>query len=205
MGCHSFLQEIFETQGSNPGRLHCWWILYHLSHQGSPGTLEWIAYPFSRGTSWPRNQTGVSCIADLFFTSRATQKKTYHLSNDPNIMNLNSSSDGQFLTITLGQVPSILSLSFLISKMRIIAPMLQHSFSWCVDEAVSSKHLAQCLGHQRCTAELAPLLPHTYLNTLLNTEEHSRLQIWIPSEPLFQESAILYPIQLKISPSRSFS
>ena len=28
-----------------------------------------------------------------------------NLSNDPNIMNLNSSSDGQFLTITLGQVP----------------------------------------------------------------------------------------------------
>ena len=24
--------------------------------------LEWIAIPFSRGSSWPRNQTGVSCI-----------------------------------------------------------------------------------------------------------------------------------------------
>ena len=27
---------IFSTQGSNPGLLHCRWILYHLSHQGSP-------------------------------------------------------------------------------------------------------------------------------------------------------------------------
>ena len=26
---------IFPTQGSNPGRLHCRWILYHLSHQVS--------------------------------------------------------------------------------------------------------------------------------------------------------------------------
>ena len=33
---HSLLQGIFLTQGSNPGLLQCRWILYHLSHQGSP-------------------------------------------------------------------------------------------------------------------------------------------------------------------------
>ena len=32
----SLLQEIFLTQGSNPGLLHCKQILYHLSHQKSP-------------------------------------------------------------------------------------------------------------------------------------------------------------------------
>ena len=32
----SLLQGIFPTQGSNPGLLYCRWILYHLSHQGSP-------------------------------------------------------------------------------------------------------------------------------------------------------------------------
>ena len=31
--------------------------------------LEWVAYPFSRGSSWPRNRTGVNCIAGRFFTS----------------------------------------------------------------------------------------------------------------------------------------
>ena len=36
MGCHSLLQEIFPTQGSNPGLLHCRWMLYCLSHHGSP-------------------------------------------------------------------------------------------------------------------------------------------------------------------------
>ena len=36
VGCHSLLQGIFLTQGSNPGLLHCRWILYCLSHQGSP-------------------------------------------------------------------------------------------------------------------------------------------------------------------------
>ena len=30
------LQGIFPTQGSNPGLPHCRWVLYHLSHQGSP-------------------------------------------------------------------------------------------------------------------------------------------------------------------------
>ena len=33
---HSLLQGIFPTQGLNPGLLHCWLILYHLSHHGSP-------------------------------------------------------------------------------------------------------------------------------------------------------------------------
>ena len=52
---HSLLQEIFLTQGSNLGLLHCRQILYHLSHQGSPRTLEWVIYPFSRGTFQSRN------------------------------------------------------------------------------------------------------------------------------------------------------
>ena len=72
VGCHALLQGIFPTQGLNPGLLHCRWILYRLSHQGSPRIWEWVAYPFSRGTSWPRNRTGVSCIAGRFLTSWAT-------------------------------------------------------------------------------------------------------------------------------------
>ena len=51
------------TQGSNPGLPNCRQILYHLSHQGSPRIREWVAYPFSRGYSQPRNQTSISCIA----------------------------------------------------------------------------------------------------------------------------------------------
>ena len=33
MDCHSLLQRIFPTQGSNPGPLHCRQILYHLSYR----------------------------------------------------------------------------------------------------------------------------------------------------------------------------
>ena len=72
VSCHALLQGIFPTQGSNPGSQHCRWILYGLSHQRNPRIREWVAYPFSRGTSWPRNQTGVSCITNKFFISWAT-------------------------------------------------------------------------------------------------------------------------------------
>ena len=68
VGCHAFLQGIFTTQGPNPGLLHCGWILYCLSHQGSPRILEWVAYPFARGSSPPRNRTSVFCTGG-FFTS----------------------------------------------------------------------------------------------------------------------------------------
>ena len=36
VGTLSLLQGIFPTQGLNPGLPHCRWILYQLSHQGSP-------------------------------------------------------------------------------------------------------------------------------------------------------------------------
>ena len=36
--------------------------------------LEWVASPFSRESSQPRNQTWVSCIADRFFTIWATKE-----------------------------------------------------------------------------------------------------------------------------------
>ena len=58
VGSLSLLQWIFPTQESNWGLLHCRQILYQLNHQGSPRILEWVAYPFSRGSSRPRRQPG---------------------------------------------------------------------------------------------------------------------------------------------------
>ena len=80
VGCHALLQGIFPTQGSNPGLQHCGQTLYHLSHQGSPRILEWVAYPSSRGSSWPRNWTRVSCIPGGCFTSWATYTSTVNVS-----------------------------------------------------------------------------------------------------------------------------
>ena len=69
VGCHALLQGIFSTQGSNPSLPHCRQILYHLSHQGSPGILEWVACPFVRGSSRLWNRIRVSSFAGGFFTS----------------------------------------------------------------------------------------------------------------------------------------
>ena len=77
VGSCSLLQGVFPTQGSNPGPPHCRQILYHLSHQGSPRILKWVACPFSRGSSQPRNWTSVSFIAGRFFISWAAKEAQY--------------------------------------------------------------------------------------------------------------------------------
>ena len=41
--------------------------------------LEWVAIPFSRGSSQPRDQTQVFCIAGRFFTVWATREATCHV------------------------------------------------------------------------------------------------------------------------------
>ena len=74
VGSFSLLQRVFPTQGSNPGLLHCRWILYQLSHKGSPRILEWVTYHFSSGSSQLRNRTWVSYIAGGFFTNWAIRE-----------------------------------------------------------------------------------------------------------------------------------
>ena len=43
VGSLFLLQGIFPTQGLNPGLPHCRWILYQLSHRGSPRIPDWVA------------------------------------------------------------------------------------------------------------------------------------------------------------------
>ena len=48
-------------------------------------TLEWVAIPFSRGSSQPRDWTRIFSLAGRFFTVWATREahKTYYLQNPP--------------------------------------------------------------------------------------------------------------------------
>ena len=48
VGSLSLRQRIFPTQGSNPGLLHCRWILYQLSHKGRARILEWVVSPLQQ-------------------------------------------------------------------------------------------------------------------------------------------------------------
>ena len=42
--------------------------------------LEWVAIPFSSGSSWPRDRTQVSCIAGRFSTTGATREAPLYIS-----------------------------------------------------------------------------------------------------------------------------
>ena len=63
---------------------HSCLTLWDLTDCSSPGSsvhgilqariLESVAISFSRGSSWPRDQTGVSCIAGRFFTTLTTRE-----------------------------------------------------------------------------------------------------------------------------------
>ena len=77
------LLQIFPTQGSNSGLPHCRKIFYQLSHKGSPRIWEWVAFPFSRGSSQPRDQTQVSHIAIRFFTNWATREAQEYGREEP--------------------------------------------------------------------------------------------------------------------------
>ena len=83
VGSLSLLQGIFPTQGLNPDLLHCRQILYLLRQKGSPRILEWVASPFSRGSSWHSSWTRVSVLQD---DSLLTE-----LSGKPLIMSINIS------------------------------------------------------------------------------------------------------------------
>ena len=45
VGSLSLLQRIFPPQELNPGLLHCRWILYQLSYQGSPNSVQGFLFP----------------------------------------------------------------------------------------------------------------------------------------------------------------
>ena len=58
---HSFMSDSLQPHGRVHGILQA-------------RILEWVAIPFSKGSSQPRDQTQVSCIAGRFFTSWATRE-----------------------------------------------------------------------------------------------------------------------------------
>ena len=86
VGSFSLLQGMFPTQGSNPSVPHYRRTLYQLSHKGSPRILEWVAYPFSSRSSWPRSLTGVSCTAGGFFITDLWASLLAQLVKTPPVM-----------------------------------------------------------------------------------------------------------------------
>ena len=79
VGCHSLLQRIFPTHGSNSVLLHCRQILYRLSHQGSP-TLRHIS-----GQIYNSKSTCTPMFIAALFTIAKTCKQLRCPSTDERI------------------------------------------------------------------------------------------------------------------------
>ena len=79
----SLLQRIFPTQESNRDLLHCRWILYQLSHQGSP-----IIHEINKSDVWLRadRSTWASLVAQLVKNLPAVQEtKVQSLGQDDSL------------------------------------------------------------------------------------------------------------------------
>ena len=67
-----------------PSLILLWVLVYLVMDYSPPGSsvhgilqariLEWVAISFSRGSSWPRDQTWASCIAGWLFAVWATRE-----------------------------------------------------------------------------------------------------------------------------------
>ena len=60
--------DSLRLHGLQPARLLCLW------DSPSKRVLQWVAIPFSWGSSWPRDRTPVSCIGGRLFTIWATRE-----------------------------------------------------------------------------------------------------------------------------------
>ena len=135
MGSLSLFQGIFSTQGLNPGLPHCRQILNQLSHKGSSRILEWVAYPFSSGSSRLGTRTGVSCLAGGFFTNWAIRE------------NLFSYKVSLALCPSLAQLwtCSNCSRESLTSEMALPSCLVRTSFGWLQHPISQKQWKLKCL------------------------------------------------------------
>ena len=65
VGSLSLLQEVFPTQGSNPGLPHCRQILYQLSYQGNLSSIPELGRSPGEGKVYPLQYSGLENSMDF--------------------------------------------------------------------------------------------------------------------------------------------
>ena len=117
--------------------------------------LEWVAISFSRGSSWPRDWTWVSCIAHRFFTIWATRET-------PPGSSVHGDSPGK----NTGVGCHALLNSITVKKKIIIISLsnsLVHSFLSLIFFLISnhSKEMTLCNSSQKGVKDKVPFLNTT--------------------------------------------
>ena len=108
VGCDPHSQRLWHSQS----RSRCFSAMNYTVHGILQARiLEWLAFPFSRGSSQPGDQTRVCLIAGKFFTSWATWEAPYPSKNLFLKSNLELDTRGQYSTV----FPFLYSSNLLIS------------------------------------------------------------------------------------------
>ena len=76
----------------------------------------WSGLPFSRGSSQPRDQTQVSCIAGRFFTIRTIREALCSLARDKNLNQTLKSQSYKFIFLVTRKTGLMKNPSFLLKR-----------------------------------------------------------------------------------------
>ena len=107
--------------------------------------LERVAFPFSRGSSWPRDRTQVSHLAGGIFTSWATRKAPYKGRREQIILE----NFFFFFFTTVGKKKSSKCLLFLSQKeAKTIRPMAWYRVMWKFLSCVGLFAIPWTVAHQ---------------------------------------------------------
>ena len=135
--------------------------------------LEWVAFPFSRGASHPRDWTQVSCIAGGFFTSWATRKPHPNISPPHHPSPVNSALIWLLLFPQLPVPRSSFLLAFLCFPPRLLLILVSSPvccFSLWPNDPSSQPCSAPLWGLVSCPVVLSPQspwLPHIFMDFCL--------------------------------------
>ena len=120
--------------------------------------LEWVAMPFSEGSSQPRNRTQVSCIAGRFFTIWATKEAQdrLHLSAVNRTLNWKSLKQEKcIISQNIWSIHCIISPCHHVSVYSALTPLESWSFfSWLQD--ASHPYTIMAIGRKKKHPYLEP-------------------------------------------------
>ena len=143
--------------------------------------LEWVAFPFSRGSSWPRARTCISCTADRLFTIWATREAPY-LAGDILISSfLQPFTDGPGRDVSCEHKQRYFSLMFRRGR--------QGPWRWAVIDTVSVVSLTprEKLGHT--AGGERPASKRSFICIYSRSESLTRITAW--ALPLARSVAVL--------------
>ena len=146
--------------------------------------LEWVAMPSSRGSSWPRDRTYVSCITGRFFTLWATwgaQKKE-------------GKSAGPCVALTLGlgsymTLPSPVAPLYFPPPTHVPSQHTRKPTLGQLQEALQVWTAAHCLS-----------VSLVYWVFSMGHVAHFPIRLWTAGLPFWPQSSLL--LQLRLSDSK---